>query len=119
MGDFTVQTLKKEVTTYEKAQKYYGMLSVWNDLYLTQREVQLLAHTAIRGTISSSSSKQDFSTLYQSSPATVNNIISKLKGLGLLVKVEGKYKVNPKIDLDFHKNVALGFKMINPKESDD
>jgi len=114
MGDFLVQTLKKEFEDpLEKAEKYYSLLSVWNNLYLTQREIELLAYTAVEGTISYGASKEKFSQLYNSSPATVNNMISKLKGMGLLVKNGGKYKVNPKIQLDFSREIVLGFKLID------
>lgn len=117
MNDFVLQTLKRTFKEeLEKAIKYYGILSVWNDLGLTRRKVQLLAYTAIRGTISSLSSKEDFSRLYRSSPATINNMISELNEIGLLVKVQGKYKVNPQINLDFSKDLILGFKLLNPIE---
>lgn len=114
MGDFVIQVLKKtSKDEVEKAVKYYSLLSVWNNLKLTQREIQLLAYTAIRGTISSLSSKEDFSRSFGSSPATINNMISKLKDLSLLVKGSGKYKVNEKINLDFSKDIILGFKLFN------
>lgn len=113
MGDFLVQTLKRNLKDLEKAEKYYALLSVWNDLKLTKREVQLLAFTALDGNISYSSSKEDFSQFYGSSSATVNNMISELKKMGLLVKVQGKYKVNPQIQLDFSREIVLGFKLLN------
>lgn len=113
MGEFTIQTLKKDdMTRYEKAQMYYSLLSVWNFFSLTEREIQLLAYTAIRGTISSTSAKLEFTQLYRSSTATINNMVSKLKALKLLVKDGGKYKVNPAIDLDFTQNIVLGLKLL-------
>lgn len=116
MGDFLVQTLKKKLDDLEKAEKYYALLSIWNDLELTTREVQLLAYMALDGNISYWSSKEDFSKTYGSSPATVNNMISKLKKMGLLMKVQGKYKVNPLIQLDFSRDIVLGFKLIGNHE---
>lgn len=117
MGEFVIQFLtrvfKEEV---QKAIKYYSLISVWNDLRLTEREIQLLAFTSIRGTISSLSSKEEFSRLYGSSPATINNMISKLRAIGLLIKSQGKYKVNQQIDLDFEKGVVLTFKLYNPED---
>lgn len=114
MGEFVIQTLKKgfkeELT---KATKYYELLSTWNNLNLTDRQTQLLGYTAIRGTISSTSSKEEFSRLYGSSPATINNLISELRKIGLLVKVGGKWKVPDQINLDFSKDLFIGFKLIN------
>lgn len=118
MGEFVIQflrrTFKEEVV---KAVKYYSLISVWNSLRLTEREIQLLAYTSIRGTISSLSSKEEFSRLYGSSPATINNMISKLRATGLLVKSQGKYKVNEQINLDFSKSVVLTFKLYNPEDA--
>lgn len=114
MNDFFVQTLKRNFRNdLERAEKYYALLSVWNNLKLTKREIQLLAFTATDGNISYTSSKEEFSRLYGSSPATVNNMISKLKGIGLLVKSVGKYKVTPIINLDFSREIVIGFKLLN------
>jgi hypothetical protein len=45
-----VQRLKKEVSTdIELAIKYYSILSVINNLNLTEREIQLISFTAIKG----------------------------------------------------------------------
>lgn len=115
MSDFVVQTLRKEFKeALAKAITYYSLLSVWNNLKLTERKIQLLAYTALRGTISSPSSKGEFSRLYNSSSATINNMISELKEMGLLVKSNGKYKVNEQINLDFSKDMVIGFKLLNP-----
>lgn len=115
MGEFTIQTLKKVVKDdMGRAIKYYSLLSVWNNLGLTKRNIQLLAYTAVRGTISSSSAKKEFSIKYNSSSATVNNMISDLSAAYLLVKDKGKYRVNPKIDLDFSQDLLIGFKLLNP-----
>lgn len=114
MNDFVIQTLKKEFKeALQKAITYYSLLSVWNNLKLTERKIQLIAYTAIRGTISSPSSKEEFSRLYKSSSATINNMISELKEIGILVKSGGKYKVNEKINLDFSKDLLIGFKLLN------
>jgi hypothetical protein len=49
----TVQKLKKPVEDqFATAEKYYALLSALNGLKLTQREIQLVAFTAIRGNIS-------------------------------------------------------------------
>ena len=113
----SIQVLRKDFKEpLERALRYYSMISVWNNLNLSQRQIQLLAHTAVRGTISSLSSKEEFCKLFGSSPATVNNMISELSSIGLLVKVQGKYKVNKAIDLDFSKDLILVFKLFGSQE---
>jgi hypothetical protein len=103
--------LRKVEDDYAMAEKYYSMLSTINDLKLTQREIQLVAFTAIRGNISYSNIREDFCNKYNSTSPTINNIISKLKRIGVFVKDGTKIKVNPVILLPFDQNITLELKM--------
>jgi hypothetical protein len=103
-----VQKLKTRVSdVYVAAEKYYSLLSSLNQLKLTQREIQLIAFTAIKGNISYANIRQEFCEKYKSSPPTINNIISKLKKMGVFVKDGTKVKVNPLILLAFENDVVL------------
>lgn len=95
------------------AEKYYGILSVINNLKLTEREIQLVAFTAIKGNISNANVREEFCKKYSTSSATINNIISKLKKLGMFIKEKGKVKVNPAIILEFKKDVLLAISLRN------
>lgn len=107
-----VQKLKKaEADVYESAQRYYAILSAVNNLGLTERELQLVAFTAVKGNISYKYIRDEFCEKYKSSAPTINNIISKLKKLGVLVKDGSKTKVNPVITLDFENDVVLEIKI--------
>jgi hypothetical protein len=103
--------LRKVEDNYAMAEKYYSVLSTINNLKLTQREVQLVAFTAIRGNISYSSIREDFCKKYNSTSPTINNIISKLKKIGVFVKDGSKIKVNPVIILNFSNDITLEVKM--------
>jgi hypothetical protein len=103
--------LRKVEDDYAMAEKYYSLLSTVNDLKLTTREVQLVAFTAIRGNISYSSIREDFCKKYDSTSPTINNIISKLKKIGVFVKDGSKIKVNPVIILPFSNNLKLEIKI--------
>lgn len=96
-----VQKIKKSYSQMDLAIAYYSMISVLNNLNLTQRELQLLAFTAIRGSITNPAARQDFCQLFNTSRPTINNIISKLRKLKLFVKEQNKIKVNAAIGLDF------------------
>lgn len=103
-----VQRLKKTVSSsYVVAEKYYSVLSAINNLKLTEREIQLISFAAIKGNISYANVREEFCERYKSSPATINNIISKLKKQGVFVKDGTKVKVNPLIILDFEKTIVL------------
>ena len=107
-----VQRLKRNVqTNIQLAEKYYSVLSVINDLNLTEREIQLVAYTAIKGNISFANVREEFFKVYNSSSASVNNIISKLKKMKIFIKEEGKVKVNPVIVIDFSKDLMLDIKL--------
>jgi len=89
------------------AERYYGIISAINSLKLTPREIQLISFTVVRGNMSYANIREDFCKKYGTSSATINNIISKLKKKGILVKDRGKIKVHPVIALDFKNDVKL------------
>ena len=96
------------------AEKYYSLLSAVNNLHLTNREVQLVAFTAIRGNISYASNRKEFCEKHATTSPTINNIISKLKKINVLVKDGSKVKVNPVILLPFEKeDVTLEIKLVH------
>ena len=107
-----VQKLKRnEKDVLSIAIRYYSILSAINNLHLTEREIQLVAFTAIKGNISYSTNREEFCKLYKSSSPTINNIISKLKKTGVLIKDTSKIKVNPSILLDFSSDIILQTKL--------
>lgn len=107
-----VQKLKKNISSnVQLAEKYYSILSVINNLSLTEREIQLTAFTAVKGNISFANVREEFFRTYNSSSASVNNIISKLKKLGIFIKQDGKVRVNPVIVLDFSKDLTLAINL--------
>jgi hypothetical protein len=109
-----VQRLKKDVkTNIELAEKYYTILSAINSLSLTQREIQLIAFTAIKGNITFANVREEFCKTYNTTSPTINNIISKLKKIGIFIKENGKVKVNPVIVIDFKKDLMLDIKLVH------
>jgi len=109
-----VQSLKKDVSTdFQLAEKYYSILFTINNLHLTEREIQLIAFTAIKGNITYANVREEFCKTYNSTSPTINNIVSKLKRLGIFVKENGKVKINPKIIIDFKKDLMLNIKLIH------
>lgn len=103
----------KSQDQFSLAEKYYSILSAVNNLKLTQREIQLIAFTAVRGNISYANIRKEFCEKYNSTSPTINNIISKLKKIKVLIKDGTKTKVNPMIILDFSKDVTLEIKLIH------
>ena len=109
-----VQKLKRDISTdMELAEKYYSILSAINNLHLTEREIQLIAFTAIKGNITYANVREEFCKTYKSTSPTINNIVSKLKKIGVFIKENGKVKVNPIISIDFKKDITLDIKLIH------
>lgn len=102
---------RKEEDQFKLAEKYYTILSAVNNLNLTNREIQLVAFTAIKGNISYANIRQEFCENYKTTSPTINNMISKLKKINVLVKDGSKVKVNNVIVLDFTKDVTLEIKL--------
>jgi DNA-binding MarR family transcriptional regulator len=99
--------------SYILAEKYYRILSSVNDLKLTNREIQLIAFAAMKGNISYANIRKEFCEKYNSTSPAINNIISKLKKMGVFVKDGTKVKVNPLILLNFDKDIVLQISLIH------
>ena len=113
-----IQELKNSLgDEYAVAQKYYSILSAINNLGLTKREIELVAFTAVKGTISYANARTQFCEKYSTTTATINNIVSKLKKVGIFVKDSGKVKVNPIIVIDFKKNLNLVIRILHDEKT--
>ena len=99
--------------SYSLAECYYSFLSTLNDLKLTDREISLIAYTAVYGSISIQDIKKAFCSTYNTTPATVNNMISKLKKMYLFTKTDNMIVVNPAIQLNFDKDVKLEISLVH------
>lgn len=103
-----VQRLKKgEKDSFSIAKKYYSLLFDVNNVNVTEREIQLVSFMAINGSISYKHVKEEFCKEFNTSNATINNMVSKLKNVGILIKDGSKVKVAPAICLDFNKDIVL------------
>lgn len=103
-----VQRVKKSLSDeYALAEKYYAILSAINNLQLTKREIELVAFAAIKGSISYANHRAEFCEKYNTTTATINNIVSKLKKVNVFVKEKSKIYVNPFIVVDFKKDLNL------------
>lgn len=101
---FVQKIVRREREIIDIAIKYYSVMSILHNLALTVRQIQLLAFTAIRGTITPLSAREDFVKLFSSSLASVENMKGKLYKEGLFILVKDMYKVNPQILPDFSQD---------------
>lgn len=108
MSEVLVQKLAKH---YDKkldtAIAYYSLLSTLQELNLQRREIELLAFTAVRGTITPPAARREFTERFGSSLATIENVKGKLIRKDLLRKTGDMYRVNPAIALDFSRPIVM------------
>ena len=111
------QINKTPKNNFDLAYKYFSILSALNDLGLVKRDLQLLSY-AVSLEKDISDIKTDFIKEYDTSLATIGNVISKLYKLRVLVKDKRVVKINPSIGLDFNNDFMLVIKFIHNKEED-
>ena len=115
MENVITQRMKLTGTSLKKAERYYNILSAVNDLKLTQKEIQLIAFMSVKGSISLSGVRSEFCREYSTSEPTIYNIISRMKKIGIFTKEDNRVKLNPRIALDFNKNIKLEVVLTNDK----
>ena len=98
---------KRETSELNLAIRYFTIIAAISNIHLTQRQIELLAFTAVKGTISSGGARKDFIDHFSSSKNSLENIKHLLVKKGLIVKSDSKYKITPSLDLDFSKSIVL------------
>lgn len=118
MEKITVHSLESSCGgEVEMALRYYGVLSLVAGLSLTPRELQLLAFTATRGSISSGSARGQFVQRFGSSRATVANMVHKLIAGHYLIRKDKRIVVHPKLALNFSQPILLALTLNIPNEN--
>lgn len=102
-----VQKIKKTLPQMDVAMSYYSIICTINKIHITNRQLQLLAFTAIKGSITNPAARKEFCELFSTSQATINNMIGELKEMRLLTKLDGKIKVTPALQLDFTEPITM------------
>jgi hypothetical protein len=92
---------KQEGDELGLAMRYFKVIAAITGVHLTEKEVQLLSFTALKGNISSGGARQEFVEAFNTSKATLENIKHGLVKKGFIVKQDSKYKVNPAFASEF------------------
>ena len=114
MSAVVLQKLQKNYDRkLDKAIAYYQLLSTLNNLNLQSREIELLAFTATRGTITPPSARQEFISIFGSSKASLENIKCRLVKKKLLYKIGEMYRVVPEIAPDFSRSIVMQINLVS------
>jgi hypothetical protein len=114
MSEKRITYQKIRSTCKDKAvmsERYYKTVFILNGIGVTEREVQLLSYLSLHGGLLSKSIKLDFCNIYGSTLATANNIVSRLRKLGILTKEGKEVRINSLLRLDFSEGIELSVKM--------
>lgn len=71
---------------------------------ITEQDIQVLAYAAVAGDISTMKSRSGCQNYLKISRHSLNNAISKLQRVGLLIKTD-RTRINPGLKLDFSKDI--------------
>lgn len=96
----------KADSNIDLARKYLSIVFIVNDIHITNRKLDLLSYIAVNG-INSVTSRANFCKNYNSSKATISNMISELYKSGIIIKEDGRVKLNPSLCLNFDINLTL------------
>lgn len=110
----------KIVDKYELAYKYFNIIAVLNNINLVKRDVQLLSYAAAQDK-PINEVRREFVKKFDTSKATVGNIISKLYKLHILQKNKKEITINPVLLINFDKDLTMNllFKHVNTPENGD
>jgi hypothetical protein len=112
MPKAVVQKLnKRENSELKLAIRYFAIVAAISNVHLTPRQIELLAFTAIKGTISSGGARKDFVEGFGSSRGTLENMKHLLVKKGFIIKQDGRYRIVPSLALDFKNTVVLQVKL--------
>lgn len=95
------KNITKEVSTHKEiASIYYKLIGALYNIHLTDMELGVMMYTSIYGTISTPPAREEFIKEYNSSKASLHNIISRLQKRKLLIKDEfNKIRIRPELCL--------------------
>lgn len=109
-----IRKIKRDLPSdIEKGIKYYSILSIMSDMKLRKKELELLAFVSVKGNITHPSLRAEFIRIFDSSSQSLENTKSRLRKKKWLVNIDGKCKVNPRVNLDLTKDVILQINIVN------
>jgi len=104
MEKVVVQRIVVEVA--DVAERYFRVLSAVNNLGLTDREINVLAYISNEG-FDTRGKRDEFCRINETTLATIYNVVSKLKKMGMVTKTKSGTKLVPVFEFDYKKDLQL------------
>jgi hypothetical protein len=99
----------------EVAKQYYKIVFEMNGIHIRDKELELIAFSAVRGTISTPPIREEYIETCKVSNASMHNMSARLQKFKVFIKdKEGKVRVNPQIHPDFSQpEILIAIKLTN------
>lgn len=94
------------VKVSDVAERYFRVLSAVNNLGLTDREINVLAYISNEG-FDTRGKRDEFCRINETTLATIYNVVSRLKKLGMVTKTKSGTKLVPVFEFDYKKDLQL------------
>jgi Fe2+ or Zn2+ uptake regulation protein len=114
MEKIVVQRIVVDVSNV--AERYFRILSAINNLRLTDREINVLAYIANEG-LDTKVKREEFCRMNETTLATIYNVVSKLKKMGMVTKNKGGTRLIGALDFDYKKDVQLHIELRHGKSN--
>lgn len=104
--------LKKYNDKQQVAHLFLSLILLFNGIKATNSELKLLAYMMVRGGEVGGIGKKLYIEMAKTSEGRVDNLICQLRKKKVIVKVDGKVRIHPKITIGFkdHDNFIFQFK---------
>lgn len=99
--------VQKIIVAGDVPRMYFNVVSAINNLELKPMDVNVLSFMAVHGNISDRSLRNEFCKQYKTKVDSINNVVSKLKKMGMIVKEDRTIKLAPYFEFDYKKDLQL------------
>lgn len=99
--------IRKRYITFELIKKYFGILSILNDLDLSERPIELVSYTLLYGYPINRENKAEYQKMFKCSEQTINSSMKVLLNANILVKKDGSVFINPALKISLVEDLVL------------
>ncbi len=89
-----VQKFKRTLSPKERVKRYYIVLTAFNDIHLSSQQLELLVFI-VEKKLLTTETRREFAALHNTTTGTVDNLVSRLKKLGMLEDTSEGLAINP------------------------
>ena len=110
--------VKKISSPFDRAKAYYTILFTVNSIPFSPIELDMIAFTAVNGTLSSPPLRDEFLSTFKISRNYFNMTLPKLRKRGIMVKGDDKkMRLSPILQRDFSGHILLHLNILKDEDT--